>query len=135
MPSKLRIAASVLFGLLAVALAVLWVRSYWRCDFIYRCSMMGPYANIKVIGSEGGYLYFKSDIQLGGPGPTFWTPVIGEPAQPATYRWVNERRTKMFMTPHYYLVAMFLAVAAAPWIRFRKRRTGGLAQADCEVRK
>jgi hypothetical protein len=32
MTRKLRIAVSVIFGLLTVALCVLWVRSYWRMD-------------------------------------------------------------------------------------------------------
>lgn len=38
-PGKLRrvhIAASVFFGLLTVALCLLWVRSYWRCDIVSR---------------------------------------------------------------------------------------------------
>src|SRR5262245_37132843 len=32
---RARIATSVFFGVLAVALCVLWVRSYWRWDEIY----------------------------------------------------------------------------------------------------
>jgi len=34
MPRKLRIAASVFFGLATVALCVLWIRSYWYWDSI-----------------------------------------------------------------------------------------------------
>lgn len=34
MPRKLRIAASVFFGLLTITLCLLWVRSYWRIDAV-----------------------------------------------------------------------------------------------------
>jgi hypothetical protein len=50
---KLRIAWSVVWGLLAVLLIVLWVRSYWWTDLI----------NLTVVSTEGN-LYVYSDISL-----------------------------------------------------------------------
>jgi hypothetical protein len=44
MARKLRIAVSVFFGVLTVALCMLWVRSYWRADSIH-------------FMANGGYVY------------------------------------------------------------------------------
>jgi hypothetical protein len=40
MARKLRIAVSVFFGVVTVALCVLWVRSYWQVDFLTRYTPM-----------------------------------------------------------------------------------------------
>jgi hypothetical protein len=51
MARKLRIAVSVFFGLLTVALCVLWVRSYWRMDAI---SVNWTNATVTSVCSEFG---------------------------------------------------------------------------------
>ena len=113
---KLRIAWSVAWGRgRCVALCVLWVRSYWCCDFIFRIDDVGPYSIIEVVGSEGGHFYFKRDVQLGVEQPCGWTIAFGKPAQPVHFKWVNEQRSRKIMLPYVFLVPILIALSAIPW--------------------
>jgi hypothetical protein len=48
-----RITVSLFFGMLTVALCVLWVRSYWRCDVITHAGQQ-----YRVFNSNSGYMKF-----------------------------------------------------------------------------
>src|SRR5262245_58990054 len=61
---RTRIAVSVIFGLLTVALCVLWVRSLWRSDWIVWSYSAGRFA---VLQSVGSHLFLK--VQKSGPIP------------------------------------------------------------------
>jgi hypothetical protein len=61
MVRKLRIAVSVFFGLLTVALCVLWVRSYWWGECVFRANSEATTA----IGWNAGHAYF---VRLGPDG-------------------------------------------------------------------
>lgn len=53
---KVRIAWSVVWGVVAVLLVLLWVRSYWRYDFVF----LGG----RSVVSFGGHMYFDSAFAM-----------------------------------------------------------------------
>ena len=60
---RVRIAVSVFFGVMTVALCVLWVRSYWRLDFVSRI-----YSHRTTLYSNNGYLQLEhASINLPPP--------------------------------------------------------------------
>ena len=59
MTHKLRITATVLFGVLTVALVVLWVRSYWRMDQLIYC--VSPVNYVACTTMQGQLVFGKSN--------------------------------------------------------------------------
>src|SRR5262245_54822270 len=132
---KLRIAWSVVWGVVAVLLVVFWVRSYWHADQIY-----GHTARTKVLhfGSMRGQLTFRYLKHYNGSGIVKnWLP-DGEPVSDILRRRehdaaVGNRLDDLLIyrynsahgygklqdgvyVPHWLLVIGFAVLSAAPWL-------------------
>src|SRR5262245_41811296 len=76
---KLRIAWSVVWGVVAVLLVVLWVRSYFGCDLIQRVDLIGETRHhVKEIGTNDGTLYY-SEMDLPLPETKGWRLMLSTP--------------------------------------------------------
>jgi hypothetical protein len=119
---KLRIAWSVVWGLAAVLLIVLWVRNYWVVDeltapvttqhFITSGSVPGAVA----IGWGKGTRNWKI-IQ---PLTQDWRDATGDDVPSPV--WFGVTRRGGFVAvwmPSWFLILVFAMLAAAPWIRWR----------------
>ena len=114
---KLRIAWSVAWGLLAVLLCVLWVRSYWWADFICfdRSGDFEP-----VVRSEVG------TISIFPPGVTSWTlrhvefyfPNAGLEIKAVLLGRFELDSTELTF-PHWFAVAVSGLMVVAPWLPLR----------------
>jgi hypothetical protein len=118
---KLRIAWSVGWGILAVLLTVLWVRSYWRVDFMRLgedrvcMSIDGSVHTLCVIfgPSFGGTLFSRDHVfrfNLGTPKYS----LLGVGYDPFEYgTWA--------VVPHWFLVLLFATIgtyAFTPWLHW-----------------
>ena len=59
MRRRVRIAVSVFFGVVAVALCVLWVRSYWWRDVVWR---LRPNNVLTTLGSDCGTIFVSHGL-------------------------------------------------------------------------
>jgi hypothetical protein len=120
---KLRIAWSVVWGLLAVLLIALWVRSYsWSDDLIIRLS--GPSKCIvhSMKGTVSGYC-------VSYPGPdenwTIRSESVAEmtAALPPNLSFDGMRQFQLFNSsysiPHWLPVMLLAMVTAGPWLYWR----------------
>lgn len=126
---RLRVAWTVFFGVLTVALSVLWVRSYWWSDAIFdHCTAISA-----TFTSEAGECQFVvggnrttrrgievNQLQLrdkrGIRTLSFnseWHGLIGFDAY-----WHNSTEWGLFF-PHWILGAVTASIAAFPWLPFR----------------
>jgi hypothetical protein len=124
---KLRIAWSVAWGLAAVSLIVLWVRSYWIVDFIGRGFRAPPETTIVSIFSNYGTLALTRrrvpSGQLKFAVPDGWSYATGEqkftPQRKFFLRSTNNEVMVQFPT---WLPVPFLAAAAVfPWTGIKLR--------------
>jgi hypothetical protein len=118
---KLRIAWSVGCAIAGVLLIVLWMRSYWHCDVVYRIT---PTTDQTTIGSNCGTVYFSqlniTSQGFGSPAPRRWTYQLYQPARPATKRlvfWDNKGGIIQGGVSHWLLITPAAVLAAIPWIR------------------
>jgi hypothetical protein len=125
---KLRIAWSVAWGVVAVLLCVLWVRSYWWDDIVYR---IYP-ANIETsISSCYGYVFvghldLREADDLPTPHPPTALTYICRPAKPFklkhTFLWLQTPKALNVFVPFWAVILGFIFTAAAPWIGNFPRR-------------
>jgi hypothetical protein len=117
---RLRIAWSLFFALLTVALCMLWVRSYWRMDIL-----AGRYADIASIHGQmsiGGMPSLMSLVAVTDwklePG---YTPVPGYPPHSILGFYYDHPPSEPanLMVPDWFLVLISGTCAVVPW---RKRR-------------
>jgi hypothetical protein len=121
---KLRIAWSVGWGVLAVLLCVLWVRSYYRRESLNRVnnsnvqtvisssfgSLMFNRFDLNLLESflppkAHGWLYRKYELRTGYAEPPF------------SFIWnASEWRIAV---PHWFVLCILAALATSPWIRWR----------------
>jgi hypothetical protein len=125
---KLRIAWSVTWGLVAVLLIVLWVRSYWWQDCIV--GNLGPHVNLLNISSDAGQLKYV-DIRRNDISPTKFTimsrrsdeimkKVSGFDSNLVAGFGVRlAPNTWSIAVPHWFAVVLFATLATLPWIRWR----------------
>jgi hypothetical protein len=121
---RLRIAASVFFGVLTIAVIALWVRSYWYLDLWSRDN-----PSLQQVISVRGLCQLQTETRS-RPGaiPTKWH-LESFPANA-----LSIRRTSPWMQfpkvvgggnrvnvriPYWSVTAAFLALALAPTLRFR----------------
>jgi hypothetical protein len=146
---RVRIAVSVCFGLLTLALCVLWVRSYYRCDVISRCEVSSnvgtvstaspptsrPTKRIAVqqhdvrmvtLGSNNGYCYWIRLVHpaRGSGGPELsahgWKLGGAEASNnPARFQWTSSANRALLKVPYWFLTAITISFAASCLIQKR----------------
>jgi hypothetical protein len=116
---KLRIAWSVVCGIICLLLIVLWVRSYWWSDlYIAQLSSQRYFG----IGDTNGRTFFGTARSVGHPA---WTLIV-EPSEnraeyfPRIDESVYAGGVDLYL-PNWMLVILTATLAAAPWISWSKR--------------
>ncbi len=120
MSRKFRITWSVAWGIVAVLLCVLWVRSYWAVDSIE--TRKSP--SIWVIASGRGALGFGCDPLVSQVGVRDWKfetypPDDDEqfPEHSFLHFYIEHSPGKLaVILPYWFLVPIFAAVVAVPWV-------------------
>jgi hypothetical protein len=122
---KLRIAWSVLFGLLCLTLIVLWVRSYW---WSYQATYVHSATAVFALTSTDGQINFIS-----GTPPMFSDKVSGvsswktmpfvdtltRHASEHRFRFIQDGDLELVSIPHWFAILLTGTVAALPWLRWR----------------
>ena len=120
---RLRISASAFFAVLAVAMVVLWVRSYWRVDYV---TIEGAHVDF-----DAGYIAGKLGVQVtdwnsphGALSIQFKSKDVGaadlQRAESASgymgfvYKWPGA-----FMIPLWLPTLVCVGLAALPWATWR----------------
>jgi len=113
----LRITWTVCCGIACVLLCVLWVRSYSRCDGIYKQLATGTYLTV---ASTNGVVFIREEARRLGFGdiPKNWEfrsqqAVIGNP----NFQWVHDPGFTLIQFPDLALLLMAVAATVIPWIR------------------
>lgn len=106
---RIRIAVSMLFALVALALCVLWVRSYFRCDTIYTASR-----TYKSVNGELAVEPIRQKVLL-------WSvdrnPVYAElPSSNFGFRYASVRGVSWPVLQYWSPVLIFAALSLVPWI-------------------
>jgi len=116
---RLRVAWSVFFGVLTVALCVLWVRSYWRQDDL---AFITPNSMAVEIESSCGYLMgFVVHDSSGLTVPKTYRNSKALPSKPTSahqqrFGWNVGASVTRLGFPDWFLSAIFAALAALPWL-------------------
>jgi hypothetical protein len=118
-----RIAASVFFAVLTVALCVLWVRSYQRLEVIYH-TVLGVKKTI--VGSAGGYVYcnhYRLPAAILPPWGVESVPI--DKALPLrrsealpTHFSISDRS---IIVPYWSLIVVSAVIAAVLWFSWSTR--------------
>ena len=124
MPRRLRIAVSVFFALVAVAFAVLWVRSYRTCDTV---SILDARSGLYTyLGSNSGTMYLhRSTLEFipypGDSVPRFSYTALNASEPQAVFVWnTNLLQGPVGISfPYWLLILVAAATAALPWLRYR----------------
>jgi hypothetical protein len=112
---KLRIAWSVGWGVVAVLLCVLWVRSYWRVEYV-RAGV--PPACIEIKSADGNVHFYR----FSGDGKAFLnleslTYVEGNHAF-ASNSW-DSYDSWYIVIPDWFATFVAAALVAAPWLSWK----------------
>src|SRR5262245_2172819 len=114
---KLRIAWSLAWGVTAVLLIGLWIRSYWRNDIVSRVDKNSV---ITTYGSNWGSAYrsqmkMPSGAQLEGGGSwSFHTDKAS--IDPARFRWEPGPGIASIAAPYWFLVAVAAILSSAAFL-------------------
>jgi hypothetical protein len=117
---KLRIAWSVVWGIAAVLLVVLWVRSYWWADYVQ------PWQKHTVV-SLRGKLFVDNHIVLSIPSSSVPGGVPTGLVETNRF-FAYSLATKQFSffpqksglaIPYWLIAALIVGLAATPWLRWR----------------
>ena len=118
---KIRIAWSVAWGLLAVLLCVLWVRSYWQEQLIKTSE-----ANLRVFASRYGGLSMNAISVPIPPSQSGWEPGWVYKSQPLPKNYYSPawqvdfgQVTTIVSFPHWLIVLVFAVTAAVLWLPYR----------------
>lgn len=131
MSRKTRIGASVLFGISAVAMCALWVRSYWQHDMaVFVINSSFGLASSSVAGRvmAGGFV-----PNSGSPPERTWIFRTVDLPDWRQFRAKAERDMRVICgfgaarekdnayatVPHWFLVGLLAAIATLPWLTFR----------------
>ena len=114
MNRRLRIAVSVFFAVVAVAFAVLWVRSYSRCDMLAHNGTTHT-----TFGSNWGYVYLirvdAKSMQNQRRQPGWRHSAMESHERPAKFEWVDIPPVFQTTVPYWFLVLMAIALSCLPW--------------------
>lgn len=118
MARKLRIAASIFFGMLTMTLCVMWVRSFWTLDqwfLMYRAFVM--------LQSNYGHLSwqcsYENSITLHGPGGALTYAPGPADGRPPFLFWRFDDTGHVVAAPHLLLAVLPATIACLPWIRWK----------------
>lgn len=118
---KLRIAWSVTWGIIALLLCVLWVRSYWQADNFRSQSA----AKTRAVLSQSGWLYVGELYSAPGSNANYTNTPVNEPInlrRQFAVAYFDERPNFVCIAfPHWLLLLALTLVACAPWLRWRFR--------------
>jgi len=129
----LRIAWSVWWGILCVLLVVLWVRSYWRTDYleliIPGTEHWGVHGEGRVNGFQISSMHASlsiyhdkymtiSDFQDVWDGPEMKREVFKPPPRDfgSGFSFSMDRRQQHIAVPHLLPLLVLLAATLAPWL-------------------
>ena len=117
----LRIVFSVTCAIACVLLIALWVRSYWRCDGIYKLYKNGMVlavasnnGGVRVLGEPRNSIVFPTRI---GWKLRSQQVVAGF----SNFRWSRAPNIPYVVIPLWLPVLISATLAAAPWIRWSNR--------------
>jgi hypothetical protein len=121
---KLRIAWSVAWGVVAVLLCVLWVRSYWRGDVLQFRSFPEDFG----IGSAHGVIGADGNINplkyISSPGWKLLSYPMFEDMTPPPFLCKYAPSVGFELNlPHWFLSLVFGMLTTLPWIRRFSLRT------------
>jgi hypothetical protein len=120
----LRIGFSVLCGIVAVLLVLLWVRSYWWADFVY-----GHVTEVHFLDLNSNCGRLALSLQGELHNPIHWK-VYSHPSEqldwmmgPSKWEFGKSKFGDMWFVaiPHWFLITIFGAFSAAPWLRLNNR--------------
>lgn len=122
----LRIAWSVAWGVVAVLLCVLWVRSYLINEILFR---LDPGNQVTTLGSGNGTCYFVRMLMRPRsfgppqppPAPHSWKYSGAAPADNVnrSFKFSREPNGYSFYIPFWLFVGASAAIGAAPWFTYR----------------
>jgi hypothetical protein len=127
---KLRMAWSVMWGVVAVLLVAAWVRSYWRCDHAF--GYLGPRYNFYANTQRGDFgLAVWNDTQnpgaprfAVGTGPVTHDPVIAPfvrgPLATIGIRWLVSTGF-VFAMPLWWPLMLVFTLLAVSWPSWSRR--------------
>jgi hypothetical protein len=113
---RTRIAVSVFFGVLTVLLCLMWMRSFWRYDYVSH-----EQVDYTICVSNNGYLEFRRSrsrwFSSNKPIDATWT--MGSTSANGRFFqhlfWQDQRFTS-YILPYSYLVFATAIGAALPWL-------------------
>jgi hypothetical protein len=123
---RLRIATSVFFTVLAVAICVLWVRSYsWADEMSCSCSRFFELGGASVAGRIGGGLQWDDSIQqfkswrVAHTAIQDWKAAREDAERDLSgfggFGVVSRGGGCVIVVPHWFALLLTLAFAVAPW--------------------
>ena len=123
---KLRIAWSVFWGVAAVLLTVVWVRSYWWSDVVW---VITPMCDARADSANGGttiYIFVDSEREVANEwNRNSYRHNTAMRLPNATWKFdiYVTRRGLDASLPHWFYLLLTSLVAAASWIRRFTLRT------------
>src|SRR5262245_52831345 len=128
---KLRIVWSVVWGVVAVLICVLWVRSYWWEDSIFRTDEVGDVIDLQsgfgqvILHTEwnslASGLYIPGDYNFSSrfdPEYVRRDYHHGKWNSRFDARWRTEEYW-LVAAPHWFITTVLTVIAAAPWLSYR----------------
>ncbi len=122
---RLRIAWTAFCGIATVLLIVLWVRSYWRNDIIFRVNKS---LVLTTIGSSSGRTYLIRMDRSGGSALVAvhetqgWKHSSDEPVKPPrSFEWASTAKKLTVRAPIWFLVILLAVATALPWFGTARR--------------
>src|SRR6187200_821987 len=112
---KLRIAWSVAWGVVAVLLCAMWLRSYWRKDYIRRVE---PNQTIAIASNSGAIRFTQAPVPSMQPTPVWEMQTAEASAEsPPSIRFSQDPWTAVFLIelPYWMFATLSAAVAIGPW--------------------
>jgi hypothetical protein len=119
---KLRIAWSVAWGVVAVLLCVLWVRSYWRYDLIEGMSFTGSAITkyFRCASARGQITILAVPTYRSAITAAKWRHKSGKPGKGNALGVLGFHYDELRLgLPHWLFSIAVAVVAALPWFRFR----------------
>src|SRR5262245_3113563 len=116
MHCKLRIAWSVMWGVFALAICVLWVRSYWRLEILEQCTgshavqASSVYSRISIARLDKLASVNRSYLNVAAGDAADWrkSGVFG-------FAYCRDSAITALVAPHWAPALLSAALAVIPW--------------------